>query len=84
MLALMRSIGLLFIAAPLLPGVAEAAKGWPRIQFTKFCLVLAEKLAAAGKKPEARQIYEQLKTTRKADNERYVREFAEIGLKAID
>jgi hypothetical protein len=45
--------------------------------------VLAEKLAAAGKKPEARKIYEQLRTTRKADNERYVREFAEIGLKAI-
>lgn len=74
--------GLPSAAKPLL-AVAEAAKGWQRIQLTKFCLVLAEKLAAAGKKPEARQIYEQLRTTRKADNERHVREFAEIGLKAI-
>ena len=74
--------GLPTAAKPLLTA-AEAAKGWQRIQLTKSCLVLAEKLAAAGKKPEARQIYKQLKTTRTADNERHVREFAEIGLKAI-
>jgi len=74
--------GLPSAAKPLL-AAAEAAKGWQRIQLTKFCLVLAEKLAAAGKKPEARQIYEQLKATRTADNERHVRDFAEIGLKAI-
>jgi hypothetical protein len=70
-------------AGKLLLAAAEAAKGWQRIQFTRSCLVLAETLVAGGKKSDAGKIYEYLKTTRKADNERYVRDAAEIGLKSI-
>jgi len=58
---------------------ASNAEGWQRIQAAKACLVLAEKLAAAGKKPAAEKIYRHLKDTRK-DNEKYLRDLAAAAL----
>jgi len=61
---------------------SEANDGWERIEATKACLLLAEKLRAAGKKGEAVAIYRHLKESRKGDSEAYVREAAERGLAA--
>jgi len=58
---------------------ASNRQGWERIQAAKACLVLAEKLAAAGKKPAAEKIYRHLKETRK-DDEKYLREIAAAAL----
>lgn len=69
-------------AADALLKVADAAKGWERTQLTKSCLVLAESLAAAGKKPEARHIYESLKKGRSDKSESHVKHAAELGLAA--
>jgi HEAT repeat protein len=44
---------------------ADVDPGWERIQATKHCLVLAEKLTAAGKKDLAAKIYTHLRDTRK-------------------
>jgi HEAT repeat protein len=62
---------------------ATASEGWERIQATKHCLLLAEALAAAGKKDLAAKIYGHLKSSRTEAHERYVREAAERGLAAI-
>jgi len=62
---------------------ADSAKGWERTQTTKACLVLAEKLAAAGKKSQAKQIYQRLQKTRNGDAEEHIREAAQRGLNAI-
>ena len=62
---------------------ANSAKGWERTQATKACLVLAEKLAAAGKKSLAKRIYLRLEKTRTGDSEQHVREAAQRGLAAI-
>lgn len=70
-------------AADPLVKAADAASGWERIQQTKHCLVLAEKLAAAGKKPDAAKIYAQLGTSRTDPSEKYIRESAERGLAAV-
>ncbi len=67
-------------AANLLIEAAKAEPGWERIQATKNCMVLAEKLAAAGKKGDAEQIYKFLRDTRKDASEQYVREAAEKAL----
>lgn len=69
-------------AEPLLKA-ADAAQGWERTQATKACLVLAEKLAAGEKKPDAKRIYERLQATRTSDAEKHIREAAGIGLAAI-
>jgi len=61
---------------------ADAAPGWERIQATKHCMVLAEKLAAAGKKDLAKKIYTHLRDSRKDASEKYVREAAEKALAA--
>ncbi len=58
---------------------ASNTKGWERIQAAKACLVLAEKLAAAGKKLAAGKIYRHLKETRK-DDEKYLRDLAAAAL----
>lgn len=58
-------------------------EGWERIQATKHCLVLAEKLAAAGQKQPARRIYEHLKATRTDPKDAYIRQAAEAGLAAL-
>ena len=67
----------------LLIKAADCEPGWERIQQTKHCLVLAEKLAAAGKKAEAGKIYNHLRSTRKDASEKYIREAAEKALSAV-
>ncbi|MBI4659184.1 MAG: HEAT repeat domain-containing protein [Verrucomicrobia bacterium] len=59
---------------------ADEAKGWEGIQNTKACLVLAERLLAAGKKADANRIYTHLRDSRTEAGERYVREAAEKAL----
>ncbi len=69
-------------------GVSEVVKaadvdpGWERIQATKHCLVLAEKLAASGQGLAARQIYAHLRDTRSDPSEHYIRDAAEKALAA--
>jgi len=60
---------------------ADGAEGWERIQATKHCLVLAERLAAAGKAAESRGIYEHLGKTRTDPSERYIQVLAIAALK---
>jgi hypothetical protein len=59
---------------------ADVAPGWERIQQTKHCLVLAEQLAATGKKSDADKIYRRLKDSRKDATETYIREIAAAAL----
>jgi HEAT repeat protein len=63
--------------------VADSAKGWERTQATKACLVLAEKLAAAGKRSDAKRIYQRLQETRTGESEQHIREAAQLGLASI-
>lgn len=67
-------------AADALIEAADVEPGWERIQATKNCMVLAENLAAAGKKADAEKIYKHLRDTRKDASEQYVREAAEKAL----
>ncbi len=67
-------------AVYLLLGAADRSSGWERIQQTKHCVVLAEKLAAAGRKAEAARIYQHLQKTRTDPTEKYIRELAEKAL----
>jgi HEAT repeat protein len=69
-------------AVDVLLKAADVQPGWERIQVTKHCLVLAEKLTAAGKKAEARRIYQHLRDTRKDASEAYIREVVEKALAA--
>jgi HEAT repeat protein len=62
---------------------AGTGPGWERVQQTKHCLVLAEKLAAAGKKPEAEKIYRQLRDSRTDPAEKYIRDAADRALAAL-
>jgi len=62
---------------------ADVPPGWERIRQTKHCLVLAEKLSAAGKRTEAAAVYGRLRASRSDPAERYVREAAERGLAAL-
>jgi HEAT repeat protein len=62
---------------------ADVPPGWERIQATKHCLLLAEKLLAAGEKDLATRIYAHLRDTRTEPSERYVREAAERALQAV-
>jgi len=59
------------------------AESWERIPMTDACFTLAENLAAAGKKAEARRIYEHLKKTRTDASERYLCQAAERALAEI-
>jgi hypothetical protein len=59
---------------------ANVEPGWERIQAAKHCLVLAEKLMAAGKRAEAGKIYTHLRNTRKDPSEKYIRDAAEKAL----
>lgn len=70
-------------AADLLLKAADA-QGWERIQNTKACLLLAERLRAAGRKQEANRIYADLKRTRSDPSERYIRDAADRALAAAD
>jgi len=67
-------------AVEMLLKAADVEPGWERVQQTKHCLVLAEKLAAAGKKAEANRIYTHLQQTRTDPSERYIREAAAKAL----
>lgn len=71
-------------SANVLVRAADQAEGWERTQATKACLLLAEKLRAAGRKSEAVRIYRHLRDTRSDPAERYVRDAAKIGLAASD
>jgi HEAT repeat protein len=59
---------------------ADCPPGWERIQQTKHCLVLGEKLAAAGKEGEAKKVYQHLRDTRQDPSEKYIRDAAEAAL----
>jgi len=67
----------------LLIQAADCEPGWERIQQTRHAMVLAEKLAAAGKKTEAGKIYNHLRSTRTDASEKYIREAAEKALSAV-
>jgi HEAT repeat protein len=67
----------------LLLRAADCEPGWERIQQTRHCMVLAEKLAAAGKRTEAGRVYNHLRSTRKDASEKYIREAAERALSAV-
>lgn len=60
----------------LLLKAADAPPGWERIQAANCCLLLAERLAAAGRKAEAAKIGRRLQETRTDSSEAYVREAA--------
>ena len=69
-------------SADLLLKTADAAEGYDRTVATDACLLLAENLAAAGKKAEAHKIYAYL-WERPADaSEEHVKQAVQIGLKA--
>lgn len=71
-------------STPALIKAADAAEGVERIYNTKACLLLAEKLAAANRQPQAKRIYEHLRDARKDEKEKYVREAAEAGLRKVN
>jgi hypothetical protein len=60
--------------------LSTGATGWERIKATSAALLLAEKLLAAGKKPEAAKMYRLLKESRTEKSEAYVLEAATEGL----
>ena len=59
---------------------ADVEPGYDRIKGTSACLLLAERLLAAGKKADAVRIYKHLEATRTDPSEAYVRELAVEGL----
>ncbi len=59
---------------------ADSAEDWERIQVTKACLLLAEKLVAAGKKEAAGRIYSHFQQTRTDPADAYVRKIADENL----
>jgi hypothetical protein len=69
-------------AADLLLAASDKAQGWERIQHTKACLLLAERLLAAGKQAESQKIYAHLQKTRTDPSERYIRDAAAKALAA--
>jgi hypothetical protein len=64
----------------LLLRAADAEGTYERIKATKACLLLAERLLAAGKKSRAVKIYKHLRKTRKDSDESYVCDAADKGL----
>ena len=62
---------------------AGVEPGWERIQAAKHCLVLAEKLAAAGNASDSAKIYKYLRDSRNDASEAYIREAAEDALNAM-
>jgi len=68
-------------SADFLLEAANCEPGWERVQATKHCLVLAEKLSATGEKDLARRVYQRLCDSRR-DDEQYVRQAAEKALAA--
>ncbi len=62
---------------------AEVEESWPRAQATKAGFMLAEALAAGGRKEEALRIYHYFEQTRTADHEAHVREAARRGAAGV-
>jgi len=69
-------------AADALLAATDIEPGWERIRAVKHCLVLAENLAAAGKRADAAKIYSRLRDGCKNPDEKYLRDAAEKGLAA--
>ncbi len=67
-------------SADLLLAAAKSADAYERIKATKACLLLAERLAEAGKKDLGAKIYRQLRT---GSDEAHVRDAVEKGLAAV-
>ena len=67
----------------LLLRAAETEETYERVKATKACLLLAEKLIAAGRKGPAVKIYEHLRDTRSGSDEAYVRDAANEGLATV-
>lgn len=61
---------------------AADATGYERTKMTNSCLLLAENLHAAGKKPDAVRIYTRLVNTRTDASEAHIRDAAARGLAA--
>jgi HEAT repeat protein len=61
---------------------AKGAEGYERVKVTSACLLLAERLLAAGRKVEAVKLYSHLRDTHTDPGERHIREAAERGLEA--
>jgi len=61
--------------------LADSGTGWERAHDTGLCLVLAENLAAAGKKDAAASIYTHLRDTRK--DESHIGDAAARGLEGL-
>jgi HEAT repeat protein len=59
---------------------ADSAEGWERTEATQHCLLLAERLAAAGKRSQADRIHTHLLASRKDPSERHIRETTEKAL----
>jgi len=62
---------------------AADTEGWERIGATKACLLLAERLLAAGRKSDAAKIYTHLRDTRTDPTEKYVRDAAIRALNTV-
>jgi HEAT repeat protein len=62
---------------------ADSAEGFARVEAINACLLLAGKLAAADKKPEAVKIYSHLRDACQDPAERHIREAAERALSGL-
>jgi len=62
---------------------ADKAEGFERVKTDSAALLLAENLAAAGKKDDARKVYQHLIAKRTGVEEAYLRDAAERGLKSV-
>ena len=69
-------------AVDVLLAAADARGTYERAKVTSACLLLAEKLLAAGRKPEANRVYSHLHKTRTDPSERHIQEAAGRGLAA--
>lgn len=67
-------------SAGLILQAAGRCKGWERIQATKCCFLLAERLLAAGKKDPARKLLSHLRDNHRQPSQRYIRQAAERAL----
>jgi HEAT repeats len=59
---------------------SEKAAGYERIQAAKSCLLLAERLRAAGHKAEALKVLDHVRKTRTDESEQYLRDIAQREL----
>ncbi|MBN2137523.1 MAG: HEAT repeat domain-containing protein [Sedimentisphaerales bacterium] len=70
-------------SADLLIRIADNSSGWERIQATKACLMLAEKLIAAGQKTDAARTYKHFQETRSDPGEQYIKDLAADALASV-